>query len=89
VAYNFQIGKKIKQNCLRNMKVNSKKGVLLIESILQRAKQILHAQFYFVVSGLKILGHGNTENNLESHCTGYISCKGETDSVANFRSKFE
>jgi hypothetical protein len=27
-----------------------------------------HKQFYFVVSGLKILGHGNPDNNLESLC---------------------
>jgi hypothetical protein len=26
-------------------------------------------QFYFVVSGLKIIGHGNPGNNLESLCT--------------------
>jgi hypothetical protein len=25
-------------------------------------------QFYFVVSGLKIIGHGNPDNNLESPC---------------------
>jgi hypothetical protein len=26
--------------------------------------------FYFVVSGLKIIGHGNPTNNLESYCIG-------------------
>jgi hypothetical protein len=30
---------------------------------------IFHKQFYFVVSGLKIIGHGNPDNNLESPCT--------------------
>jgi hypothetical protein len=25
-------------------------------------------QFYFVVSGLKCIGHGNKDNNLQSHC---------------------
>jgi hypothetical protein len=25
-------------------------------------------QFYFVVSGSKIIGHGNADNNLESLC---------------------
>jgi hypothetical protein len=29
---------------------------------------LLRKQFYFVVSGLKFTGHGNTDNNLESHC---------------------
>jgi hypothetical protein len=27
---------------------------------------IYRKQFYFVVSGLKIIGHGNPDNNLES-----------------------
>jgi hypothetical protein len=44
---------------------------LLIESILKSTKQFYHAQFYFVVSGLKIIGHGNPDNNLEM--TLYIS----------------
>jgi hypothetical protein len=45
-----------------------------LESILWNAKQLQHApfvfykQFYFVVSGLQIIGHGNPDNNLESHC---------------------
>jgi hypothetical protein len=30
---------------------------------------IFHKQIYFVVSGLKITGHGNSDNNLESYCT--------------------
>jgi hypothetical protein len=30
---------------------------------------IFRKQFYFVTSGLKIIDHGNTDNNLESHCT--------------------
>jgi hypothetical protein len=25
-------------------------------------------QFYFVASGLKIIGQGNLDSNLESHC---------------------
>jgi hypothetical protein len=29
-------------------------------------------QFYFVVSGLKIIGNGNSDNNSESHCAVYI-----------------
>jgi hypothetical protein len=29
---------------------------------------IFRKQFYFVVSGLKIIGHGNPDNNLETPC---------------------
>jgi hypothetical protein len=29
---------------------------------------IFHKQFYFVISGLKIIGHENPDNNLESPC---------------------
>jgi len=29
---------------------------------------IFHKQFYFVVYGLKIIGHGNPDNNSESSC---------------------
>jgi len=28
----------------------------------------LRKQFYFVISDLKIIGHGNPDNNLESPC---------------------
>jgi hypothetical protein len=31
-----------------------------------------HKQFYFFISGLEIIGHGNPDNNLESFC---ISCE--------------
>jgi hypothetical protein len=37
--------------------------------MLQNAKVLYHVQFYFSVSGLKIIGHGNPDSNLESHCT--------------------
>jgi hypothetical protein len=30
---------------------------------------ILHKQFYFIVSGLRIIGHGNTDSYLESSCS--------------------
>jgi hypothetical protein len=36
--------------------------------ILPNAKQLQHAQFYLFISGLKIIGHGNRNNNLESSC---------------------
>jgi hypothetical protein len=29
---------------------------------------IIRKQFYLIVSGLKIIGHGNPDNNLESPC---------------------
>jgi hypothetical protein len=32
---------------------------------------IYRKQFYFVVSGLKIIGHVNPDNNLESSCIMY------------------
>jgi hypothetical protein len=44
-----------------------KKVLLLIESVLLNAKQLQRAQFYFIVSGLNITGHGNPDSNLESH----------------------
>jgi hypothetical protein len=56
------------------MKV-TQKVLLLVEPILQNAKQLQHARLSShircpsgVVSGLKIIGHGNPDNNLESHC---------------------
>jgi succinate dehydrogenase/fumarate reductase-like Fe-S protein len=39
---------------------------------------IFHKQFYYVVSGLKIVGYGNPDNSFESSCT-YEVC--ETCSV--------
>jgi len=33
----------------------------------------LRKQFYFVVSGLKIIGHGNPDNNLESPYISYLN----------------
>jgi hypothetical protein len=32
------------------------------------ANKLQHARLCFVVSGLKIIDHGNPDNNLESHC---------------------
>jgi hypothetical protein len=34
---------------------------------------IFHKQFYFVTCGLKIIGHGNPDNNLESLCIYLVS----------------
>jgi hypothetical protein len=34
---------------------------------------IFHQQYYFVISGLKIIGHGNPDNNIESFwITGFL-----------------
>jgi hypothetical protein len=67
VACNFQIGKNnIKQ--LTKYEILTQKVLLSVESIMQNAKQLQHAQFYVIVFGLKIIGHGNPDNNLESHC---------------------
>jgi hypothetical protein len=38
-------------------------------------------QFYFVVSGLKIIGHGNPNNNLETLC---ISVPSYLEMIQNF-----
>jgi hypothetical protein len=43
--------------------------LFILESILQNAKQFQHGQFYFYIFYFKIIGHGNPNNNLESHCT--------------------
>jgi hypothetical protein len=68
VAYNFQIGNN-KIKLLTEYESVTQKVLLSLESILQNAKQLHHAQFYFTVSSLKITGHGNTHNNVESLCT--------------------
>jgi hypothetical protein len=47
----------------------AQKVLLIIESVLHYAKQLQHARFYFAVCDLKIIGHGNPDNNLESHST--------------------
>jgi hypothetical protein len=68
VILNFQTGN-------NNIKLLTKyesvieKVVLLIESILLKAKELQHACLSWYVSsfvsGLKIIGHGNPDNNLE------------------------
>jgi hypothetical protein len=40
---------------------------LFIEIILLDDKLLERAQFYIVMSDLKIIGHGNPVSNLESH----------------------
>jgi hypothetical protein len=74
VAYDFQIeSNKIK--LLTEYESVTQKLLLFIDSMLQNAKQfhystpfIFRKQFSFVLSGLKIIGHGESDNNLESNC---------------------
>jgi hypothetical protein len=54
----------------------TQKVLLLIQSMLRNTKQLQTARLSWhvrcpsgVVSGLKIVGQGNPDNNLESHCT--------------------
>jgi hypothetical protein len=35
----------------------------------------------FVVSGLKIIGHGNPDNNLESLCTSVVIFRSKTNHI--------
>jgi hypothetical protein len=46
--------------------------------MLQTVKQLQHARLSQrgVVSGLKFMGHGNPDNNLESYCTYFNKCHG-------------
>jgi hypothetical protein len=76
---NFQTGKN-KIQLLTEYESGTQKVLLSVESMLQTGKQLQHSttfilrkQIYFVVSGLKITGHGNPDNNLESHCISKYS----------------
>jgi hypothetical protein len=60
VAYTFQIGGKIKSKLLTGYESELERSLLLIDSLLQTAKKNQYSQFYFVVSGLKITGHGKS-----------------------------
>jgi hypothetical protein len=68
VAYNFQPGNN-KVKLLAEFESVTQKVVLRIESVLENGKQHQRLQFYLVVSGLKIIGHGNPNNKLKLHCT--------------------
>jgi hypothetical protein len=67
VAYNFQTGNN-QIKLLTEYESVTQKVLLLIESILKNAKQLQHARLSWHVSGLKIMGNGNFDINLESHC---------------------
>jgi hypothetical protein len=64
MSYNFQIGNN-KIKLLTEYETVTQKVLLLIESILQNAKQLQHARLSWYVSSI---GHGNPDNNLESPC---------------------
>jgi hypothetical protein len=68
VTCNFQTGNNQIKLLIQYESV-TQKVLSSVESILQNAKQLRHAQFYFVFSGLKIICYGNPDNILESHCT--------------------
>jgi hypothetical protein len=68
MVYNYQIGKN-KVKLLTEYEIVTQNVLLHIESLLQNTKLLQHAQFHFVACGLKILDQGNSDNNLESHCT--------------------
>jgi hypothetical protein len=72
VAYNFQSGRNIIK-LLTEYESVTQTVLLFIDSILQNAKQLKHGQFYFIFSGLIIVGQGNPDNTLESLCiTGHV-----------------
>jgi hypothetical protein len=53
----------------------TQKVLLLVETMCRMLKNFnmraffARKQFYFVIFSLKITGHGNPDNNLETHCT--------------------
>jgi hypothetical protein len=73
VAYNFKIGKNKIKLLTEDESLTQK--VLFDNAVLTELMFdwlsytfFFRKQFYFVVSGLKIVGHGNPDNNLESSC---------------------
>jgi hypothetical protein len=70
VTDNFQIGRN-RVKLLKEYESVTQRVPLFTESILHNDKRLQLVQFYFVLSSLKIIGHGNPDNNLESHCTSY------------------
>jgi hypothetical protein len=50
----------------------TQKVLLLTESILHNAKQLQRVQFYFIVSGLKIIAKGNPYNNITLYSDDYL-----------------
>jgi hypothetical protein len=66
MACNFQIGSN-KMELHTEYDIMTQKVPLFIDSILHNAKQLQHEPLSWHVSGLKIIGHGITDINLESH----------------------
>jgi hypothetical protein len=71
MAHNFQTGNN-KIKLLTEYESVAQKVLLPIKLILQNINKLLK-EFYFVVSGLKIIGHGIPDSNLESHCISFCS----------------
>jgi hypothetical protein len=67
VAYNFETGSN-KIKLLTEYESATQRVLLFIEPILQTAEQLQHARIHFVVSGLKIIGHENPDDNLQTYC---------------------
>jgi hypothetical protein len=67
VAYNFQTGNN-KIKLLIEYESATQNFSLLVDIYFLNYIFIFHKQIYFI-SGLKIICHGNPDNNLESHCT--------------------
>jgi hypothetical protein len=45
-----------------------------MQAVFNFPPSVLHKQFYFVISVLKIIGHVNCDSNLESHCIIKLGC---------------
>jgi hypothetical protein len=67
VAYDFQTGNN-KIQLLMEYKIVIEKGFITDRLNFLSYIFIFRKQFYSVVFGLKIISHGNPDNNSESHC---------------------
>jgi hypothetical protein len=67
VAYNFQTGN-YKIKLLTEYEHECGEYTVAKKKVMSYTF-IFRKQFDFVFSGLKIIGHGNPDNNLESHCS--------------------
>jgi hypothetical protein len=69
VAYIFQIGRN-KLKLLREYETETQKVLLFIELMLHNTKQLQNEYFFLLLLlfDLKIIGHGNPDNNIKSHC---------------------
>jgi hypothetical protein len=68
VAGNFQTGNKGMRLLTEYENVFGNVVLAALTSGRKYDTLIFHKQFYFVVSGLKIIGYGNPDCNVESPC---------------------